>query len=126
MLFTRRLLRLGALTGLAALLFVQAALAFAACNVDGTPSRGTALSMQVQADSPCHEEAPASDALCTTHCLASEPSLDKAPAQPTLAPVLALPPLALRVPLAVPAAPPRDVAPPASPPARILFQTLLI
>lgn len=110
------------------MLFVQVALAIAACDIEGRPSRTTALAMQTDTApaSPCHEEAPAGEPLCTAHCQGSEPSLDKTPAPPALAPVSALAPLVLRVParreLRLPAAP----GPTASPPARIRFQTLLI
>ena len=109
------------------MLFAQAALALAACNMERTPSRAAALSMQTQAEAPCHEEASANDALCAPHCVASDPSFDKTPAQPSVAPVLALAPLAVRMPVSRPGAlPPTAAPPPASPPARILFQTLLI
>lgn len=125
-LLNRRLLRLGALAGLGALLFAQAALAVAACTMDGAPSRGAALAMQ--ADAPCHEAAPAGDALCAAHCQASDATLDKAQAQPAVASVLALAPAPWRaaLPRAVAPAFAREAPPAASPPARILFQTLLI
>jgi hypothetical protein len=121
---SRKARRFGVLLGLAALLFAQAALAIAACNVDGAPSRGAALAMQ--ADSPCHEAAPASDALCAAHCQASDPTLDKTHAQPAVLPVLMLSSRHVRLSAARSVSPPAQPAPPASPPARILFQTLLI
>lgn len=106
------------------MLFMQAALAIAACTRAGEPSRAAALTAQNEA--PCHEQAPAVDPLCTAHCQASDPSLDKTPGQPAVAPLLAFPPLVFRVPAPQAAPPPAEVPPPASPPARILFQTLLI
>lgn len=127
--FTRRLLRLGALSGMGAMLFAQAALAIAACDVATRPSPSAALAMSVQeTTSDCHEAAPADDPLCMAHCQASGPSLDKTPAQPAVAPVLALAPVPWRaaLPRVLPPDFAREAPPAASPPARILFQTLLI
>jgi len=121
----RRPLRLAAFAGLAAMLFAQAALALVACNLHG----GVALSMTAPAEpsAPCHEEEPASDALCVAHCQASEQTLDKYQAKVPVLPVLLLPALPARiVPPTVSLPLGRAPAPAASPPARILFQSLLI
>ncbi len=125
----RRPLRLAALAGLAAMLFAQAALVLAACNLEsGAPSRGLALGMTVTAEpvAGCHEEAPASDALCVAHCQASEQTLDKYQAKVPVLAVLLLPALEVRTIAQPTIALPLDPLPVASPPARILFQSLLI
>ncbi len=125
----RRPLRLAALAGLAAMLFAQAALVLAACNLEsGAPSRGLALAMTVTAEpaAGCHEEAPASEALCAAHCQASEQTLDKYQAKVPVLAVHLLPVLEVR-PVAQPrVALPADPVPVASRPTRILFQSLLI
>jgi hypothetical protein len=125
---TRRLLRRGALAALAAMLFAQGALALAACDVSGTPSRGAALAMSVDGaqQQPCHEAPPAVEPLCLAHCQAGDPSLDKAQAPIVVLPVAALPSIPF-----LPFTQSRfqgipETLPPASPPARILFRTLLI
>ena len=119
----RTKLRLAAFAGLAAMLFSQAALALVACNLHG----GMALSMTAPAEppAPCHEEEPASDALCVAHCQASEQTLDKYQAKVPVLPVRLLPVLPARI---VPptVSLPLERVPAASPPARILFQSLLI
>lgn len=100
----RRLLRQAALAGLAAMLFAQAALAFAAC----------------------HEQEPANDALCAAHCQASEETLDKFQAK---LPILSAALLPATYPRVVPQRTvflPLERVPAASPPARILFRSLLI
>lgn len=124
----RRPLRLAALAGLAAMLFAQAALVLAACNLDGTPSRGMALAMTAPIDyeAQCHEQAPASDPLCAAHCNASDQTLDQYQAKLPVLPVHLLPAVQVRFnPPATVRLPPKYV-PAASPPARILFQSLLI
>lgn len=125
---TRRLLRHGALAALAAMLFAQGALALAACEVSGTPSRGAALVMSADGarQPPCHEASPAVEPLCLAHCQASDPSLDKAQAPVAVLPVAALPSIAFLpfIEFGVQRTP--EGLPPASPPARILFRTLLI
>ena len=116
-------LRLAALAGLAAMLFSQAALALVACNLRG----GMALAMTAPTEPPppCHQEEPANDPLCAAHCQASAQTLDK---HQTKVPVLTarlLP--ALPAPIVYPAvALPLERVPAASPPVRILFQSLLI
>jgi len=125
----RRPLRLAALAGLAAMLFAQAALVLAACTLEsGMPSRSMALAMTAVAEpaSQCHEEAPVNDTLCVAHCQASEQTLDKYQAKVPVLPVHLLPAIQARVaPHPTISLPPARV-PAASPPARILFQSLLI
>lgn len=114
-----------ALAGLAAIVFAQVALALAACNLETAPSRALALSTASAAE-PCHEEAPATDTLCTAHCVASDPALDKHQVSVPILPSHLLPAIQVRVvPYRAVALPP-DRVPAASPPARILFQSLLI
>jgi hypothetical protein len=114
-----------ALAGLAAILFAQVALALAACDLEGPASRAAALSASI-APEPCHEEAPANDAMCTAHCQASDPVLDKNQGSVPVPPVHLLPVVQVRVvPYRAVLLPPERV-PAASPPARILFQSLLI
>ena len=125
----RRPLRLAAAAGLAAMLFAQAALVLAACKLEGgAPSRGAALAMTVTAEpaAACHEEGAAIEALCVAHCQAGEQTLDKYQAKLPLLAVHLLPAFVVR---AVPwpaVTLPLDPVPVASPPARILFQSLLI
>jgi hypothetical protein len=114
-----------ALAGLAAILFAQVALALAACNLETASSRALALSM-ASATEPCHEQAPATDTLCAAHCLASDPALDKYQGSVPVLPAHLLPVLQVRVvPYRAVSLPP-DRVPAAAPPARILFQSLLI
>jgi len=125
----RRPLRLAALAGLAAMLFAQAALVVAACNLDaGAPSRGLALAMMAAEApaEPCHEQAPVDDALCVAHCQASEQTLDKYQAKVPVLPVHLLPAVQARIVPHPRVSLPPDRVPAASPPARILFQSLLI
>ena len=113
---------------IAAMLFTQAALVFAACeSARRTPALVIALAEQKIDGGDCHEQA-VNVNLCLAHCLGEDQSLDKplvkVPAL-SVAPVFFMPavlvsPYELRVPrrLAVPHA--------AGPPPRILFQSLLI
>lgn len=125
---TRRLLRRGALAALAAMLFAQGALALAACDAGATPSRGAALAMSVDGaqQPPCHEAPPAVEPLCLAHCQASDPSLDKAQAPIGIPAVVALPPSSVQGSAYPGVHRSAETLPPASPPARILFRTLLI
>lgn len=124
----RRPLRLAALAGLAAMLFTQAALVLAACNLDGAPSRGMALAMTaaVEPEAPCHEQTPATDTLCVAHCSASDQTLDQYQAKVPVLPVHLLPTVQVRFNPLPAVSLPSKYAPAASPPARILFQSLLI
>ncbi len=127
----RRPRRLAAFAALIAMLFAQAALAFASCI--GDPGH-TGMATHVEAGHaaptqeplPCHDESN-DDTLCLAHCQASDQTLDKHQVKvPVLAPQLlaALPPVVAVMPqLAVPARPPVLAA---APPPRILFQSLLI
>lgn len=122
-------LRAAALAGLAAMLFAQAALVLAACSLQsGAPSRSMALAMAAAAEpqAQCHEEAPATDTLCVAHCQASDQTLDKYQAKVPVLPVHLLPAVAARVVPPVTVFLPPEPVPAASPPARILFQSLLI
>lgn len=113
---------------LAAMLFTQAVLVFAACeSAWRTPALVIALAEQRIDGGNCHEQG-INVNLCLTHCLGGDQSLDKplvkVPAL-SVAPVFFMPavhvsPHEARVPrrLAVPHA--------AGPPPRILFQSLLI
>lgn len=125
---TRRLLRRGALAALAAMLFAQGALALAACDVSGTPSRGAALAMSVDGvqQPPCHEAPPAVEPLCLAHCQANDPSLDKAQAPIVVPPVVALPSGSVQGLVYSGDRRNAETPPPASPPARILFRSLQI
>ena len=111
---------------LAAMLFAQAALVFAACeSVRRAPA--LALAAPPGSDATCHEQGRNVN-LCLAHCLGEDQSLDKplvkVPAL-SVAPIFFMPavlvsPHEARAPrrLAVPHA--------AGPPPRILFQSLLI
>ena len=73
-----------------------------------------------------HLAAPVDDALCAAHCQASEQTLDKYQAKVPVLPVHLLPAVQARsVPHPAVLLPP-DRVPAASPPARIVFQSLLI
>lgn len=124
---SRRSLRLAGIAALAAMLFVQAAFALAACGLDlSAPSRPGMIAQQA-VDGSCHE-ADGNANLCLMHCQSGEQTLDK--------PQVKVPPLLFAVP--VPAvrtsyephdsfpAGPRLPVPHAGPPRHILFQSLLI
>jgi hypothetical protein len=113
------------LAGLAAILFAQVALALVACNLEGPASRAAAVSMSLEGE-PCHEEAPANDAMCSAHCQASDPALDTHQGSVALPAVHLLSVVQIGVvPYRTVSLPPERV-PVASPPARILFQSLVI
>ena len=113
---------------LAAVMFTQAALVFAACeSAWRSPARVIALVEQGIDGENCHE--PAINAnLCLAHCLGEDQSLDKplvkVPA-PSVAPAFFMPVVFVSPPEACA---PRRLAVPhaAGPPARILFQSFLI
>jgi hypothetical protein len=122
----RRAFRLAGTAALAAMLFLQAAFALAACGLD-RPQAAQALSMLAEQTGgpPCHEPEQ-NAALCLAHCQSGDQTLDKQP--------LKVPPLV--APAAVPgvqvapqdraAASARLPVPLAGPPRHILFQSLLI
>jgi hypothetical protein len=116
-------LRLAAFAGLAAMLFSQAALALVACNLQG--GMAPAMTAPAEPPPPCHQEEPANDPLCVAHCQASAQTLDKYQAKVPVLPVCLLP--VLLAPIVYPSVslPPERV-PAVSPPARILFLSLLI
>ena len=121
----RRPLRLAALAGLAAMLFAQAALVLAACKLEGGVPPHIAA-MTAAAEAPCHEEAPANEAFCAAHCQASDQTVDKYQAKVPVLPIHLLPAVQVRIILHPPVSLPLERVPAASPPARILFQSLLI
>ena len=110
-------------TALAALLFAQALIAFAGCQMP-TRSPATAISAE---NPPCHKSS-VERGICVAHCLAADQSLDKPQASiptPAAIHVLVLQPVS-EAPY-VHATALRHFAPPAAaPPPRILFRTLRI
>ena len=118
----RRRNLLGALAAMAAMLFLQAAHAFAACEL---PGGRAGMAMHAAAMPDCHE-AQSPEALCLAHCQAEDQTLGKL--QPGL-PDIAHPPAALIYIAAAPLrthAPLPPVVPAAGPPPRILYQSLLL
>lgn len=122
--FRRPRARMAALFALAGMLFLQAAIALAACEL---PGRSAAMAVaQHAADMPeCHE-ADADGSLCLAHCQGEEQRLVKVPATPDLT---AHPGHVLRL----AKAPARLSSPPvaphvgaAGPPPRILYQSFLL
>lgn len=124
----RRPRRVSAVLGLAAILFAQAALALVVCNLEGgTPSRGLAVAVAAaEAPGPCHEQAPGNDKLCVAHCQASDQTLDKYQAKLPVPQVGVFAVVQVDVNWHPPVFLPPARVPVASPPARILFQSLLI
>lgn len=107
----------------AALLFAQALVAFADCQM---PVRSAAAAIASD-DPPCHDSGGEVN-LCVAHCLAADQSLDKPQAsitEPAAAPVLVLQPVS-GVQYFHPPVPRHFVPPGAAPPPRILFRTLRI
>jgi len=113
---------------LAAVLFTQAALVFAACeSLWRAPALVIALAERAIDGENCHEPG-INVNLCLAHCLGDDQSLDK--------PLVKVPALAFAPPFFVPAvqvlpdaarAPQRRAVPHAAgPPLRILYQSLLI
>jgi hypothetical protein len=107
----------------AALLFAQALVAYADCQM---PARSPAAAIAAD-DHPCHQTRSETN-LCLAHCLAADQSLDKPQTsmpQPATASVLVLQPVSDTQ--YVHAAALRRFGPPtAAPPPRILFRTLRI
>ena len=106
-------------------LFAQGVVAFAACDWDER-SAARAVAAAPAGEAPCHEaDQGMAVSVCVAHCLADSQSLDK--------PALKLPAVAPLAVLVLPgrlewlARPSNALPSPVSgPPARILFQTLLI
>jgi hypothetical protein len=118
-----RTLRAVAWTTVTALLFAQAVVAFADCQM---PARSPASA--IAADKPpCHESSGEKN-VCVAHCLAADQSLDKPQTsipEPAAAPVLVLQ-LASETQYARGPALWHFAPPPAGPPPRILFRILRI
>jgi hypothetical protein len=107
----------------ATLLFAQALVAFADCQM---PTRSPAAAIAAK-PAPCHESSSEKN-LCVAHCLAADQSVDKPQAgapERAPAPVLVLL-LASDVPHSDAAAFGHLVPPAAAPPPRILFRPLRI
>lgn len=118
-------LRIVARIAAAALLFAQAVIAFADCQM---PARSPATAIASDSGhSPCHESGGEKN-LCVAHCLSADQSLDKPQAsvpQPATAPVLVVQPASELQYVNAPT--PKQLVPPsAAPPPRILFRTLRI
>jgi hypothetical protein len=113
-----------ALAALAGLLFLQAAIAFAPCELPGR-SAATAIAAAMAGMPDCHEADQAN--LCLAHCASEDQAVIKVQLDlPDLAAPEALPPMAVvgkHVPPAIDA-PPYLAA--AGPPPRILFQSFLL
>jgi len=112
----------------AAILFTQAALVFAACeSVSRTPALVIALADRGAHSENCHEQE-INVNLCLAHCLGGDQSLDKPLLKVSalsVAPVFFMP--VVLVPQHQARAPQRlAVSHAAGPPLRILFQSLLI
>lgn len=113
---------------LAAMLFTQAAMAFAACeSVGRAPAAVIALAAHSADSENCHDEG-SNPNLCLAHCLGEDQSLDKHVVKvPVFSALVFLHgPTAYASPCKV-SAPRRLTMPHAgAPPPRILFQSLLI
>lgn len=123
---SRRFFSIAGLAALAAMLFAQAALALAACDGVRFESHASMVAAHDGESAPCHE-AEKNAGLCLAHCQHADQTLDKHQVKVPAAVLLAMPvhgklqapapsaPAALRLPARA-----------AGPPARILFQSLLI
>ena len=115
---------LAALAALAGLLFLQAAIAFAPCEL---PGRSAAMAMVVAmaAMPDCHEADQAT--LCLAHCASEDQTLLKLQLElPQLALPAAAPDVVLKSLPVLPKERPAPYLAAAGPPARILFQTFLL
>lgn len=113
-----------AVAALAGLLFLQAAIAFAPCELPGR-SAATAVAASMAGMPGCHEAEQAN--LCLAHCAAEDQAVLKVQLDlPDLAAPVAQPPMAVvRMDVsAVTEAPPYFGS--AGPPPRILFQSFLL
>jgi len=108
---------------LVAMLFAQAAIAAAACDM---PVRAPAQAIAQMSALPCHEEPAQNANQCLAHCLSADQNSD-APQFPVpalhAAPALVVPVLDIPEARAVILC---DALPHPAPPLRILFQTFLI
>lgn len=123
---SRRVFWVARIAALAAMLFAQAALALAACNLSGSASRAQMIAAQSAETAGCHE--PSENAnLCLAHCQGREQTLDKHQLKLPEAPLHFI-----QLARAWQDAPqltrfaPRVPSPAVGPPPRILFRTLLI
>ena len=128
MILSRRRVRFAGMVALAAMVFVQAALALAACRFDGAESARILASGISEANAhPCHEPAESIN-LCLAHCRGDKQTLDK-PQVKVPAPSIQQAALTVNVwpqlPLIGLSGRPAPV-PTAAPPPRILFQSFLI
>lgn len=126
--FSRSTLRRLGRLALAAMLFTQVALVFAACeSAQRAPALVIALAERQVNGEHCHDAA-INVNLCLAHCLGEDQSLDKPVVQVpalSIAPLFFLPAVSAATQEA--RAPQRLAVPQAAgPPARILFQSLLI
>lgn len=115
-----------AFAALAGMLFLQAAMAFAACDLPGEAASAMTAAMMQPATPECHE-ADQNTALCVGHCQGEHQTFGKA--QSNLPDLSAPPPLRIAAwrPVLRPSqgfARTPGVA--VGPPARILFQSLLL
>ena len=125
MMLRRRSMRGIALAALAAMLFMQAAFAVAACQDYRTQARAVMVASQQAGGSPCHEADP-NAGLCMAHCQGMDQTLDKHQVKAPLVAAALLPaPRSLQAAI-LPSAPlARVPCLIAGPPARILFQSFL-
>lgn len=118
--------RFPALTALAAMLFLQAAIAFAACEMPaGTGMATHGAAMQGDAMPDCHDQADDPPNLCLAHCQSQDQALSKL--QPQLPDLVATQTIITVSPRPRPLyVPVTAFAPLAAPPPRILFQSFLL
>lgn len=123
---SRRQSHLAGITALAAMLFAQAAVALAACDLYRARSQALMITAQAAERTPCHEPAE-NGKLCLAHCQSGDQTLDKhqvkVPESIVQSVLVTRGLLTTHAPVLVPA---RFPAPAAGPPPRILFQSLLI
>ena len=113
-----------ALAGLAGMLFLQAAIAFAPCELPGR-SAATAMAAAMAAMPDCHEADEAN--LCLAHCASEDQTLLKLQLElPQLAVPAATPILALQHRPVLATGRPAPHLAAAGPPPRILFQSFLL
>jgi len=126
MMRSRRFFFTAGIAALAAMLFSQAAFALAACDPARAPSRALMIVAQNAEYATCHE--PADNAnLCLAHCQGGEQTLDKHQVKvPEVSLQAVLPPRAWQEARQPTRWTPRAPYPPAGPPPRILFRSLLI
>jgi hypothetical protein len=124
---SHRISKFTALLSLAVMLFAQAAIALADCDIFlSARPHGLIASGHAPAEEPCHESG-ANASLCAAHCQGEDLSLDKPQVK-----VHALPPQAVLAWRTTPVSPRDSVALArqpeawAAPPPRILFRSLLI